>query len=137
MIVFMAFGLLALAIVATTWLRRPRAGVASAVLVTHALLLCALCAGKVLSPQYILVAVPSAAILGGRRALVWGVIGLLTILPFASYERGDAFMAAAAVRNVVLVVETLAVARLALRPPAVAAASNWNPAARSARIAYT
>lgn len=113
---FVLFGALALVIVLRVWRQRPPASAIDATLVTHALLLCVLCGGKVLSPQYVLIAVPTAVLLGGRRALLWAVIGALTILPFSSYSRGDAFMAMVAVRNAVLVAETLVVAWLVLRP---------------------
>jgi hypothetical protein len=115
-IVFALTAALAVAVLARSWRLRPAWPQVDPVLATHAMLLCALCAGKVLSPQYILAAVPSAVLLGGRRAVAWGVIGAVTILPFSSYSRGDGFMAVIAVRNALLVAETLTVAWLVLRP---------------------
>ncbi len=132
-LVLLVFGVLAAALVVRSW-RATRAGAPiDPVLVLHAVLLCALCGGKVLSPQYVLIAVPTAAILGGRRSITWGVIGAMTIVPFASYSRGNGFLLAMALRNLVLVVETVSVARILLRAPVGAA--DWNRSGGSARMA--
>ena len=127
------FGGLAALVAARAWRASLGGSRHSLVLVTHALLLCALCAGKVLSPQYLVLGAPLAAHLGGRRAVAWTVIAAMTMVPFTSYSRGEGFMALIALRNALLVVETVAVARAVLR----AARADWNRAARSARIGLT
>jgi hypothetical protein len=68
------------------------------------LLLLVLCASKVLSPQFVVLLTPLAAVVGGGLFLAYLPAAVLTLAAFLVDERrSDAFVAVATVRNALLV----------------------------------
>jgi len=82
---------------------------------TLALLLLCLCASKVLSPQFIVLAAPLLAVLGGGWFAGGCPLVVLTVGAFTLSDRGDLFMTVVAVRNGLLVVLAIAAAASVLR----------------------
>ena len=68
------------------------------------LLLLVLCASKVLSPQFVVLLTPLAAVVGGWMFVAYLPAAVLTLAAFLVDERGsDSFVAVATVRNALLV----------------------------------
>lgn len=84
-------------------------------LAAFGLLMVVLCASKVLSPQFITLAAPLAAHLGGKWASTYLAILALTIVAFLDETKGETFMNVVAVRNVLFLGLALAATRQLLR----------------------
>ena len=103
-------------------------------LLSFAMLMVVLCASKVLSPQFITLAAPLAAHLGGKWASTYLAMLALTIVAFLDDTKTGMFMNVVAIRNVLFVGLALAAAWKVMRPPGPSALEpdrqpNWNPSA--------
>ena len=85
-----------------------------------ALLLLSLCASKVLSPQFIVLAAPLLAALGAGWFAVGIPLVLLTVGAFSLGDKGDLFMTVVSVRNALLAAMAIAAAISVVRHPRVA-----------------
>lgn len=108
-------------------------------LAAFALLMVVLCASKVLSPQFITLAAPLAAHLGGRWASTYLAMLALTIVAFLDDTKTGMFMSIVAARNVLFVGLAVAAAWRALRPRAsrdqeTDGPPDWDTVVRSARM---
>jgi len=101
------FGAIAVAIAVRVRLRPPTT---DAWLVALALLLVVLCGSKVLSPQFVVMAVPLAARAGPRWSIAYLPIVVLTVGAFLDDSKGSSFMDVVLLRNVALVGLTLVAA---------------------------
>ncbi len=108
------FGSLAALLAVRVWRRGPTS---RPWLSAFALLLVILCASKVLSPQFIVLAVPLAAALGGMWCSAYLVIGVLSMVAFLDETKGDWFMAVVTVRNLIFLAVALSAALHAWRAP--------------------
>ena len=86
--------------------------------VALALLLVVLCGSKVLSPQFVVMAVPLAARAGPRWSLAYLPIVALTIGAFINDSKGTSFMDVVLLRNLLLVAFALVAAAVVLWAPA-------------------
>jgi hypothetical protein len=81
-----------------------------------ALLLLALCASKVLSPQFVVLLTPLAAVVGGGLFLAYMPVAVLTLAAFmVDDRRSDSFVTVATIRNVLLVGMAVAASATVLR----------------------
>jgi hypothetical protein len=83
-----------------------------------AVLAVVLCGSKVLSPQFMLLAAPAAAQLGGRIYDAYLAIAVLSILAFTDDGKADTFMTVVALRNLVFLAVAVGASWMVLRPPA-------------------
>ena len=87
-------------------------------MVALALLLVVLCGSKVLSPQFVVMAVPLAARAGPRWSLAYLPIVALTVGAFINDSKGTSFMDVVLLRNLLLVTFALVAAAKVLWAPA-------------------
>lgn len=120
-IALVGFGALAVGLV--VWLRVRRPPV-DPWLATLALLLVVLCGAKVLSPQFVVMAVPLAAAAGGGWTLALLPIVVLTIGAFLDDSKGRAFMDVVALRNLGLLALALVAAHRVLVAPRASEAAT-------------
>lgn len=100
-VTLVGFGAVALA-AAVVSMRRQRDD--DAALRALCLLVLVLCASKVLSPQFVVLVTPLAAMVGGRLFVAYLPVAVLTLGAFLVDDRSsDGFVAVAAVRNLLLV----------------------------------
>jgi hypothetical protein len=105
-------------VVAVVSIRRQRDGEAHLRALT--LLLLVLCASKVLSPQFVVLLTPLAAVVGGRLFLAYLPAAVLTLAAFLVDERrSDAFVVVDTARNALLVAMAVAGALAVVRGPQV------------------
>lgn len=114
------FGALAAALAALVRWRGPTRA-PDPWLVAFALLTVVLCGSKVLSPQFMLLAMPLAVALGGAWAVAYVGIALLSMAAFLDETKGEWFMNVVAVRNALFLGLALTAAyQVIVRPPGVA-----------------
>jgi hypothetical protein len=89
-----------------------------------AVLAVVLCGSKVLSPQFMLLAAPAAAHLGGRIYEAYLAIAVLSILAFTDEAKGDTFMTVVALRNVLFFALAMGASWMVLRAPTAAGARD-------------
>lgn len=111
-VLLVGFGAVAAAVALTSWTRNDPGRVP---LTSLALLVLALCASPVFSPQFVVLGLPVAAWLGNRAYSLLLPACVITLIAFLGDDRqSDTFMLTVAVRNLVIVVAAVLLASQAL-----------------------